>query len=115
MPTVSDAWPALLLMGFIVSLPWLAGLVRKSGWQGLKPPTSSMKVVSAMAIGPQQRIVTVEVGSGTHKKLLVLGVTSQSITKLDTLQIDSHLDTESTLHNPTSSNVTHAKKHPSAS
>ena len=90
MPTVSDAWPALLLMGVILSLPWLARLVRKSGWQGLAAPSSPMKVVSALAVGPQQRILTVEVGSGAHKKWLILGVTSQTITKLDTLPVNAH-------------------------
>ena len=95
MPTVSDAWPALLLMGFIVSLPWLTKLVRKSGWRGLTPPSVPMKVVSALAIGPQQRILTVEIGIGEHKKCLVLGVTAQTITKLDVLDMDVRISTES--------------------
>lgn len=86
MPTVSDAWPALLLMGVIVSLPWLANWAKKTGWQGFKPNTSGAKVISAVAVGPQQRVVTVEIGEGSNRRWLILGVTAQSITRLDTLE-----------------------------
>ncbi len=37
------------------------------------------KVLSAVAVGPQQRVVTVEVGPNDARICLVLGVTQQSI------------------------------------
>ena len=43
------------------------------------------KVLSAVAVGPQQRVVTVEVGPAHARVCLVLGVTAQSVTCLHTL------------------------------
>lgn len=40
------------------------------------------KVVSAVAVGPHQQVVTVEVGSPDSRVRLVLGVTAQSVTCL---------------------------------
>lgn len=40
------------------------------------------KVVSAIAVGPHQRVVTVEVGPEAARTWLVLGVTAQNITCL---------------------------------
>lgn len=40
------------------------------------------KVVSAVAVGPHQQVVTVEVGSPESRVRLVLGVTAQSVTCL---------------------------------
>ena len=42
-------------------------------------------VVSAVAVGPQQRVVTIEVGPRGDRTWLVLGVTAQSITLLHSL------------------------------
>jgi len=43
------------------------------------------KVVSAVAVGPHQRVVTVEVGPPHARICLVLGVTAQSVACLHTL------------------------------
>jgi len=40
------------------------------------------KIVSAIAVGPHQRVVTVEVGPEEARTWLVLGVTAQNITCL---------------------------------
>jgi flagellar protein FliO/FliZ len=40
------------------------------------------KIVSAVAVGPHQRVVTVEVGPEGARTLLVLGVTAQTISCL---------------------------------
>jgi len=40
------------------------------------------KVISAIAVGPQQRVVTVEVGPPEARVWLVLGVTAQNISCL---------------------------------
>jgi flagellar protein FliO/FliZ len=48
-------------------------------------PLATSKLVSVLAVGPQQRVVTVEVGPPEARVWLVLGVTAQSINTLHTL------------------------------
>ncbi len=43
------------------------------------------RVLSAVAVGPQQRVVTVEVGPADARVCLVLGVTTQSVVCLHTI------------------------------
>jgi flagellar biogenesis protein FliO len=85
MPSVVDAWPALLLLGVVLLLPFGAGWLKQRGWVGLNKGQQPLHVVSVLAVGPQQKVVTVEVVLGTHRKWLVLGVTPQSVTTLDHL------------------------------
>lgn len=49
---------------------------------GGMPPGMASKVVSTLAVGPHQRVVTVEVGPEEARTRLVLGVTQQNITCL---------------------------------
>ncbi len=44
-----------------------------------------MRSVAALPLSTSQRIVTIEVGSGTEKRWLVLGVTPSSITTLHSM------------------------------
>lgn len=83
MPTLLDAWPALALMGLLLVLPWGITWLRRKGWQGTHSRGQVLKVVGAVAVGPHQKVVTVEVVCGSERKWLVLGVTPQSITHLD--------------------------------
>lgn len=46
---------------------------------------AASRVLSAVAVGPQQRVVTVEIGPADARICLVLGVTAQSITCLHTM------------------------------
>lgn len=87
MVSLADTWPALALLGFVLSLPWLASWLKRRGWAGIKTGTQPINVVSVLAVGQQQKVVTVEVVLGTHKKWLILGVTPQSVTTLDILEI----------------------------
>ncbi len=45
------------------------------------------RIVSTLAVGPQQRVITVEVGPEGARTWLVLGVTAQTITCLHTLPV----------------------------
>lgn len=45
----------------------------------------NVKLVSAVAVGSQQRVVTVEVGPAQARTWLVLGVTPQQVTCLHTM------------------------------
>lgn len=47
-------------------------------------PSGQSRVVSTVAVGPNQRVVTVEVGPESARVWLVLGVTPQSIQCLHT-------------------------------
>lgn len=87
MPTLMDAWPALALMGLLVLAPWGVTWMRRRGWQGAATRGQVLKLVGAVAVGPQQKVVTIEVIQGDRRKWLVLGVTPQSITQLDTLEV----------------------------
>lgn len=49
--------------------------------------SSAAKIVSVLAVGPQQRVVTVEQGPDHARVRLTLGVTAQSITLLHTADI----------------------------
>ena len=49
---------------------------------GVSAMASAPRVLSAVAVGPHQRVVTVEVGPESARTWLILGVTAQSITCL---------------------------------
>ena len=73
----------VLFIGVMALLPWLVRRARQ-GQMGLgrrlpTPPGGAARVLSAVAVGPQQRVVTVEVGAGGQRTVLVLGVTAQQI------------------------------------
>lgn len=84
---------SLLVIGLflcvLVSLPFLIDYAKKRyGWSPAGP-LGSARMVSALAIGPQQKVVTVEVGPAHARVWLVLGVTPQSIQCLHTLPADT--------------------------
>lgn len=87
MPTVLDAWPALLLLAAIIASPWLVTWVRRSGLHGQKPGDQTLKVLCTVAVGPQQRVVSLEVLNGAQRTCLVLGVTAHTITRLDAIPL----------------------------
>ena len=74
-----------LLVGVLAMLPMglrflqkRVGGLKRSGW-------TSSDVVSSVAVGPQQQVVTVEVGPAHARSWLVLGVTAQQISCLHTI------------------------------
>jgi flagellar protein FliO/FliZ len=88
-PTLLDAWPAIALLAVILALPWMVKWLRQSGWKVLKPAHSPVSLVSALAVGPQQRVVVVVVTrDGSAPRWLILGVTPQSISRLDVIEPD---------------------------
>ena len=92
-------WPTLILVVLFVAamlaLPWLVRrlqhknlLPRGMGMaRGAAPLTS--QVLGSLSIGPQQRVVTVQVGEGHEAVRLVLGVTAQQIQCLHVLQANA--------------------------
>ena len=47
------------------------------------------RLVSAVAVGPHQRVVTVEVGPPAARTMLILGVTQQSVSCLHSVALTS--------------------------
>ncbi len=74
----------LAFVAFVACLPWL--LKRMQQRQAMaRGGDVTTRVLSAVAVGAHQRVVTVEVGEGEHKTRLVLGVTAQQISCLHVL------------------------------
>ena len=72
----------LWVAGFVLLLALVpAGIKWVQGRAGINSAmvVAGSKVLSAVAVGPQQRVVTVEVGPNDARICLVLGVTQQSI------------------------------------
>lgn len=89
---LQNAMPAFILLAVMVviaialqrfrrQLPGLGiGLGSRQG--------PALKVLSALNLGPQQRVVTVQVGEGASSAWLVLGVTPGGITLLQEVPAD---------------------------
>lgn len=72
---------------FPLAIRWLQ---RRNGLAaGGGPAAAGMRIVSTLAVGPQQRLVTVEAGPEGARSWLVLGVTGASITCLHTAPLGS--------------------------
>ena len=76
-----------LFIGLMLMLPLLLRWLQRQRQGGLSNAAlpSGSRLVSAVPLGPQQRVVTVEVGPQDARTWLVLGVTGQSITCLHAL------------------------------
>jgi flagellar protein FliO/FliZ len=66
----------------LAMLPWGVKWLQQRVGPARLAQSSSSRVVSAVAVGPHQRVVTVEVGPEGARVWLVLGVTAQSVTCL---------------------------------
>jgi flagellar protein FliO/FliZ len=53
---------------------------------------AASKIISAIAVGPHQRVVTVEIGPDGARTWLVLGVTAQTITCLHSVDVSKKQD-----------------------
>lgn len=78
-------WTVLVFLACIATLPFLVKIWKARQAQGF-PGTSEPppRIISALAVGPQQRLVIVELGRAGARTRMVLGVTAQNITCLST-------------------------------
>jgi flagellar protein FliO/FliZ len=85
--TGSLGFGLLWFVVIIAAIPLALWLLKRSGYGAAMAggANAPARTVASLAIGPQQRIVTVEVGTGDEKRWLVLGVTPQAIQTLHTL------------------------------
>lgn len=70
-----------------VGLKW----VQRRSAGGASDVASASRVVSAIAVGPHHRVVTVEVGPESARIWLTLGVTAQTITCLHSAAVESKI------------------------
>lgn len=89
---LQNALPALGLLALMVLLAWALQRWRKHlpGLPAQGGP--ALQVLHTVALGPQQRLVTVQIGQGADAQCLVLGVAPGSINTLHTLPwpVDAH-------------------------
>lgn len=77
----------LIFIAVLCALPWLVKWVQRSTGRGLGAQDNTTKLVSVLALGPTQRVMTVEVGPEHARTQLVLGVSAQSITCLHRMNV----------------------------
>jgi flagellar protein FliO/FliZ len=82
---MSPGWLSIILVVLILAMipMGLKWLQRRLG-VGVDGVSAAARVISAVAVGPHQRVVTVEVGPDSARVWLTLGVTAQSINCLHT-------------------------------
>ncbi len=86
---MTSSWTALLwLIVVVAAIPVALWLLKRSGMAGRLGAGSTglgLRQVGALPLGPQQRLVAVEVGSGEQRQWLLLGVTPQQVSTLQVL------------------------------
>lgn len=91
MGRVSQSYISVLVfLGLIACLPMAIKWAKQRAVGGVRELAGHSKIVSAVAVGPHQRVVTVEVGPEGARTLLVLGVTAQSISCLHSSPAAAH-------------------------
>lgn len=73
----------VLFVLLMLALPFVLRRIQQR--RGLLPaagPGAAARIVSTLAVGPQQRVLTLEVGPAAARTWLVVGVTGQSMTCL---------------------------------
>src|SRR6218665_4052249 len=87
----SNLLPSVAVLLFVGAMAWLAWLVRRQRHGAVGPASgAAARVLSAVAGGPQQRVVTVEVGPEHARTWLVLGVTTRPVSCLNVLTAPPH-------------------------
>lgn len=81
-------------------IPWGLRWLRLRSVGGAVAAAAATRVVSAAAVGPHQRVVTVEVGPPGARVWLVLGVTAQAVNCLHTMPAESTGTDKGTLAGP---------------
>ena len=80
----STLGPLLAFVLILALIPAALWLLKRSPLGGASG-NSGLRLVGALALSPNQRLVTVEVGSGDDRRWLVLGVSSAGIQTLHSL------------------------------
>ena len=79
---LQNAAPAIVLLIVMVGIAWLLQRYRRLLPGAAQRAGPALQVLGGVSLGPQQRVVTVQVGQGEQAVCLVLGVAAGSITAL---------------------------------
>jgi flagellar protein FliO/FliZ len=77
----------VVFIGLIAAVPFIIRRLQQKRALPMGPSGPACKLVSALSVGPQQRIMTVEVGPEGSRSWLVVGVTAQSISMLHSIAV----------------------------
>jgi flagellar protein FliO/FliZ len=69
-------------LALLAALPWILRWIRARATTASGAGDTQSRFISAIAVGPQQRVVTVEVGPAHERVWLTIGVTGQSMVLL---------------------------------
>jgi len=83
-----------LFLVVFASIPLILKRFLRHSESGHSALAKSTKIVSMVGVGPNQRVVTVEVGPDNKRLLLVLGVSAQSMVCLHKFPADASIDAE---------------------
>jgi flagellar protein FliO/FliZ len=81
--------PALMLLALLLAAAWGVKWLRQRYAIGGGPDANAIKVVSTLAVGPQQRVLVLELTEpgSQARHLLTVGVTPGQITTLHSLPL----------------------------
>ncbi len=84
-----NALPAVLLLIVMVGVAWMLQRYRRHlpGVAAQRGPR--LQVMNSLSLGPQHRVVTVQVGEGESAHCLVLGLAAGGVTALHSLPLPS--------------------------
>jgi flagellar protein FliO/FliZ len=87
-----------LFLVLLACLPWLIKRLQKRNSAHGMLPDSQSRLISAIAVGPSQKVVTVEVGPEGARHWITVGVTQQNITLLHAVALPATTAVSATLH-----------------
>lgn len=78
-----------VFLAILACLPFALKWIKQRYAAGSPEVTGQSRFISALAVGPHQRVVTVEVGPEGGRVWLTLGVTAQNISCLHCVHVDA--------------------------
>jgi flagellar protein FliO/FliZ len=84
---LQNAAPALVLLVLMMLVAWMLQRYRRHLPGTSRHTGPALQVMNSLALGPQQRVITLQVGQGESGVCLVLGVAPGGITALHTLPL----------------------------
>ncbi|MFC7461506.1 flagellar biosynthetic protein FliO [Hydrogenophaga defluvii] len=87
--TMPSFAPALMLLALLLAAAWGVKWLRQRNVIGGSPDAQAIKVISSLAVGPQQRVLVLElIEPGSRARhLLTVGVTPGQITTLHSMAL----------------------------
>jgi flagellar protein FliO/FliZ len=83
-----------LFLAVLLCLPFAVKWLKQRNMLGEAVVDAQLKLISSVAVGQTQRVVTVEIGPIGSRMWLTLGVTAQSITCLHSAPVSNRLNRE---------------------